>query len=266
MAFSLIDIGVNLTAKVFGDDQSEVITRAKNAGINHLVLIGSNIEDSKQAIELAKKYPHCRTTVGIHPHHAKDFNNDSIDELTTLASLPQCCVLGEMGLDFNRNYSPPKQQLVAFEKQLELAAELKQPIYLHQRDAHQYFLAMIKDYRDHISEAVIHCFTGDKNELYDYLDLDLHFGITGWICDDRRGTHLLKLLKDIPLTRLMLETDAPYLLPRNLEKTFNPQPRSRRNEPLYLLKVLQTTAKAIDITEQELAKKTTATAKEFFGF
>ncbi|MCL4158391.1 UNVERIFIED_CONTAM: hypothetical protein GTU68_013730 [Idotea baltica] len=201
------------------------------------------------------------STCGVHPHDAKHFSTDTPNRLKEIAVNPEVVAIGETGLDFNRNFSEPKDQEKAFEAQLELATELQLPVFMHERDAHQRQYEILRQYRDHLTNGVIHCFTGDKTALFNYLDLDLHIGITGWVCDERRGQELQKLLPSVPLTRLMLETDAPYLLPR----TIKPKPKSSRNEPAYLPWVLQ------GITQQrqegilEIAKKTVKTTQKFFN-
>ena len=169
--------------------------------------------------------------------------------------------IGECGLDYYRNYSPHADQERAFAAQLELAAELGLPVFLHQRDAHERFVAILREHRARLVRAVAHCFTGTDAELDDYLEMDLHIGITGWICDERRGAHLRELVRRIPAQRLMLETDAPYLLPRDLV----PKPAARRNEPMYLAHVLKVVAACRDEDAGALATTTTATSRAFFG-
>ena len=257
---ALFDIGVNLTSSAFNDRRHEVLERARQANVKQMVLIGSDIADSRLAIELCKQHPGCYATAGIHPHQAKTLDDSSLEAIRQLAASPQVKAIGETGLDFNRNYSPQPRQLACFEAQLELAADLQLPIYLHQRDAHQAFYERLKEYRSSLCDAVIHCFTGDQKELEDYLELDLHIGITGWVCDERRGLHLQELVKKIPEQRLMLETDAPYLLPR----TLRPKPKKGKNEPCYLPHILETVSRCIDKSEQDLALTTTANARRFF--
>lgn len=260
MSYSLFDIGVNLTSSAFNGRHNEVLERAHQAGVDNLILIGSDIPDSQAAINLATKYPGCYATAGIHPHQATSFNTNSLDEIRALANLPQVKAIGETGLDFNRNYSPPAQQIICFEAQLQLSVELQLPVYLHQRDAHQAFYDCLKDYRPQLCDAVIHCFTGDQRELEHYLELDLHIGITGWICDERRGLHLQELIQHIPEHRLMLETDAPYLLPRSLR----PKPKKGKNEPCYLPHILETVSQCLGRDEQQIAALTTRNARRFF--
>jgi len=202
-------------------------------------------------------------TVGVHPHEADNCNVETIPFLLDLArENPDLVVaIGETGLDFNRNFSTPAAQEKAFEAQLELAATLGLPLFLHERDAHQRQREILKAWRDHISAAVIHCFTGDRKSLFNYLDLDMHIGVTGWICDERRGLQLQRLVKEIPLQRLMIETDAPYLLPRSLK----PKPKNGRNEPAFLPEVLKGIAANRPESEEEIAALTTENAMRFFG-
>jgi len=220
----LIDIGVNLTNKSLLRDLDGVMQRAADAGIGCMAVTGTSIEASQDAIDLCRRFPeNLVSTCGIHPHHASEWDNDSLELLEQLARQECVRAIGEAGLDFNRNYSPPAAQEHAFDKQLELAASLQMPLFCHQRDAHGRFVEMLRQYRDSIPRVVVHCFTDSREALMDYLALDCHIGITGWICDERRGLELQQLVSLIPAERLLLETDAPYLLPRDLE----PKPSSR---------------------------------------
>lgn len=254
------DIGVNLTSSAFAEDREQVIEHARQSGVGGMILIGSNLDDSRQALALAKSHADCYSTAGVHPHYASEFDTDTLDSLRALLANPQVRAIGETGLDFNRNYSPQPAQIHTFEQQLELAGETGLPVFLHQRDAHRTFLPLIRAYRDQLSDAVAHCFTGTEQELHDYLDLDLYIGITGWICDERRGRHLQELVKQIPADRLLLETDAPYLLPRNI----TPKPKSRRNEPAFIIHVLSEVAACLGVSEQQLARQTVQNTRRFF--
>jgi TatD DNase family protein len=263
----LIDIGVNLSNKRFKEDVENILERATQAQISKLVLTGTSIAESHAVLALCEQYSEgfpnmLFATCGIHPHDADDLCADSIDRLRALATHSQIVAIGETGLDFNRNFSSPKAQQLAFEAQLELAIELNMPLFMHERDAAPRQLEILKHYRDQITEGVIHCFTSDKKTLFSYLDLDLHIGITGWVCDERRGLELQKIVHNIPLQRLMIETDAPYLLPRNMPS----KPSDRRNEPAFLPYVLQAIAEARIESADEIAAATTATAMQFFNF
>ena len=258
----MIDIGVNLTNKRFHKDLPDVITSAKQAGLAALVITGTDLAESEAAIELAQTAPDFLfSTAGIHPHDAKTFDHNNLIKLKQLASNPQVKAIGECGLDFNRNYSTPAEQEYAFVQQLELAVELQLPVFMHERDANQRFIELLKPYRAQLTNAVLHCFTGSKSDLLRCLELDLHIGITGWICDERRGTELLELVKLIPDNRLMLETDAPYLLPRSMR----PKPKSSRNEPKYLPYIAQTVALAREQPLKLLINNTQKTSQAFFN-
>jgi TatD DNase family protein len=261
MPVELIDICCNLTSSAFRDEEAEVIARARAAGISHILATGSSLEDSHHAIELARRYPETVfATAGVHPHHAKAWNETSAECLRGLLADPAVRAIGEAGLDFNRNYSSPEDQERAFLAQLELAEEHGLPLFLHEREASERMLALLRPRRDRLGAAVIHCFTGDGEALAAYLDLDLHIGITGWICDERRGHHLRDLIRRIPPERLMLETDAPYLLPRDLPDA----PKSRRNEPAFLPHILRAVASAMEVDPETLAQATTRTARAFY--
>ncbi|NWF13769.1 TatD family hydrolase [Pseudomonas reactans] len=261
----LIDIGVNLTNPSFDEKHQAVLDRAYAAGVQQLVLTGASIEGSEQALQLCEKLDQSGqrlfSTAGIHPHSASDWNGDSAQRLRALLSESRVRAVGECGLDFNRDFSPRPQQEKVLEEHLALAVELKLPVFLHERDANQRLLEILKDYRDHLTAAVVHCFTGEQAALFSYLDLDLHIGITGWICDERRGTHLHPLVREIPGDRLMLESDAPYLLPR----TLRPKPKNGRNEPAYLPEVLREVALHRNESMEDLALNSTACARHFFG-
>ncbi|AFH65640.1 TatD family hydrolase [Paenibacillus caseinilyticus] len=258
----LIDIGVNLTHRSFHADREEVIARALAAGVSVQVLTGTSLRSSTEAARLAARYPgQLYATAGIHPHDAKGCDDTTIPRLRELAALPQVTAIGECGLDYNRDFSPRDVQRRWFEEQLGLAAETGLPLFLHEREAHADFAALLRQHRAYIGRAVVHCFTGTAYELHKYLDMGLYIGITGWICDERRGKHLRELVKRIPLERLMLETDAPFLTPRDL----SPKPKDGRNEPAFLPHILQTVAACMGKPAEEVAEATTRTARTFFG-
>ncbi|MEN5089881.1 TatD family hydrolase [Pseudomonas protegens] len=260
----LIDIGVNLTNPCFAEKHQAVLDRAYEAGVCQLILTGTSVEGSEQALELCQQLDsngqRLFATAGLHPHSASDWNTDSSRRLRALLSEPRVRAVGECGLDFNRDFSPRPQQEKVLEEHLALAAELQLPVFLHERDANQRLLDILRDFRDRLPAAVVHCFTGEQRALFSYLDLDLHIGITGWICDERRGTHLHPLVRNIPRGRLMLESDAPYLLPRSLR----PKPKNGRNEPAYLTEVLREVALHREETPTDLANHSTACSRAFF--
>ena len=258
----LLDIGANLTHESFRHDLDAVLERAHAVGVHRMVVTGASREGSEQALILARQHPgHLYATAGVHPHHAIDYDDATDALLRELATQPEVRAVGETGLDYHRNYSPRDVQLDVFERQLKIAAEFGKPLFLHQRDAHEDFIALMRRYRDRVPAAVVHCFTDTAEALHDYLALDCHIGITGWICDERRGTHLRELVKTIPADRLMIETDAPYLLPR----TVRPQPSHRRNEPMYLKHICEEIARDRGESVEKTAANSTRTAEAFFG-
>ncbi|MBV6288119.1 TatD family hydrolase [Pseudomonas aegrilactucae] len=261
----LIDIGVNLTNSSFAGKHEAVLERAQAAGVHQMLLTGTSLAGSEAALELCEQLdPDARrlfSTAGVHPHDASSWNADTARHLHALLEQPRVRAVGECGLDFNRDFSPRPQQEKALEEQLALAVTLQMPVFLHERDANERLLQILKDYRDRLPAAVVHCFTGERSALFSYLDLDLHIGITGWICDERRGTHLHPLVSSIPAGRLMLESDAPYLLPRSLR----PKPKSGRNEPAYLPEVLREVALHRGESPEQVAAHTTQCAQRFFS-
>lgn len=257
----LIDIGVNLTHESFRHDLPDVLHRAARAGVHRMIVTGTSVEATGDALALHALHPdRLWATAGLHPHHANDFDAALRAQLAQLARQPGIVAVGECGLDYYRNYSPREAQLRAFAAQLEIAVETGLPVFLHQRDAHADFVAVLRDYLPRLVAAVAHCFTGQQHELEECLELGLAIGITGWICDERRGRHLLPLMAGIPAGRLMIETDAPYLLPRSLR----PHPPTRRNEPAFLVEVAAAVARARGEPVEQLAASSTAAAASFF--
>ena len=254
----LTDIGANLTHPSFHDDLEAVVARARAAGVSQLVITGTTVLESRLAAEIAERLDFY-ATAGVHPHHARDCGPATISELRDVAKHPRNVAIGECGLDFNRNYSPHPDQEKWFIAQLELGLELGKPLFLHSRDAHPRFAQILRHHQ--VARAVAHCFTGEKNELHAYIELGLYIGITGWICDERRGQQLLTLVRDIPRERLLLETDSPYLTPRDMR----PQPKARRNEPAFLPHILRTVARALGRSPEEVAAETTRNAQTLFG-
>jgi len=253
----MIDIGANLTHSAFASDLAQVVSRAREAGVASIVVTGTAVDESMAAIRVAEGFDF-HATVGVHPHHARDCGPQTIPALRELAKHRRVVAIGECGLDFNRNYSPHPDQEKWFVAQLELGLELGKPLFLHSRDAHPRFYDILKHHN--VRYAVAHCFTGEKDELHAYLELDLYIGITGWICDERRGSHLVPLVRDIPSERLLLETDSPYLTPRDMK----PQPKARRNEPAFLPHIAGAVARALGRPVEEIAAETSRNARTLF--
>tara|TARA_B100001094_G_scaffold327998_1_gene387454 strand:- start:304 stop:1098 length:795 start_codon:yes stop_codon:yes gene_type:complete len=227
-----IDIAVNLTSTKFESDRSAVVERAHQAGVTHQLILASDLKEAEEVLLLCDTYENLFASVGVHPHQAKTWHSDSLSDMKLLHQHPRVIAVGECGLDYNRNYSSPQQQREAFAAQLEFAVSEDRPLVLHERDAFQDFSALLSSFP---VQGVLHCFTSDKKALTYYLDQGLYIGITGWICDERRGQLLQELVSYIPADRLLIETDAPYLLPRDLPH----KPSSRRNEPCYLPHIAQ---------------------------
>ncbi|MEZ5507547.1 MAG: TatD family hydrolase [Gammaproteobacteria bacterium] len=262
MSNTWVDIGINLTDHAFANDLDNVVADARSVGVNTLIITGTDLTGSCRALELCQQLgagAYC--TAGVHPHYAKEWTDEHESRIRDLIRNPAVVAVGETGLDFNRNLSAPDVQKSVFEHQLRIAADSELPLFLHERDALDDQVALLRRYRDRIRGGVAHCFTGERHALQAYLALDLYIGITGWICDERRGLHLRELVQEIPLDRLLLETDGPYLLPRDLQ----PKPKSRRNEPRYLPHIAQTVAQCLQLPVDELATITTDNARRLFG-
>lgn len=258
----LIDTAVNISNGPLQSKVGELLEQGVAMDVKKLIALGCSIASSEIALGHAKNYPgQIFSTAGIHPHDAKTFNDESLEQLTSLAQATEVVAIGECGLDFNRDFSPRPAQLAAFEAQLQLAAELHMPVVMHQRDAHAQFIDLVAKYRAQIPHAVIHCFTGTREELEEYLSLDLHVGVTGWICDERRGQSLRDAVPYIPSDRLMLETDSPYLIPRDLK----PKPKSRNNVPANLKHIAQVVASIREEPLEQLLNNCLNTTNNFFN-
>ena len=259
MPSKLFDIGANLTHESFEKDLKEVLERAIKNDINNICITGCNLLDSKKALEIAQLFPdNLITTCGIHPHYADSFNKNSMLEIFDICKNNIVKAIGETGLDFNRNYSDKNKQIESFLNHIKIANKLNLPMFLHQRDAHQDFMECINKEKPKV-KCVVHCFTGQKNELEDYLIKDFFIGLTGWICDPKRGAHLEELIPIIPLDKLLIETDSPYLLPKNLKV------KGRRNEPSFLNEILK---KVVDVrkeTESEIKEALLKNSLYFFN-
>ncbi len=269
----MIDIGANLAHESFSLDYPQLLQRAWAAGVQHIVLTGS-CRRSNQAVSLlaAEDPARLSCTAGVHPHHAADWNDEDARLIRQLATLPQLVSLGECGLDYYRDLSPREVQRRVFIAQLQLAVELRRPVFLHQRGAHEDFLAILSEYRPSLVDACVHCFTDTHEAMESYIALDCHIGITGWVCDARRGSSLRALVPHIPIERLMIETDAPYLLPSNVPRSQRPSSLhsdkpgidGRRNEPAYLPWVAEALGTLRGETGDAIARKTADNARRFF--
>jgi TatD DNase family protein len=258
----LIDVGANLTHESFRDDLPGVLERAATCGVRRLVVTGTNLAASEAALRLASARPGVLwATAGVHPHEAAAYDDATEEALRTMLCHPLVVAAGECGLDYNRDYSPREAQRTAFARQVELAVASGRPLFLHQRDAHQDFIAILREQGSRLPAGVAHCFTGGPAEMEDYLEMGLHIGVTGWICDERRSADLRSAVAGLPLDRVLVETDCPYLLPRSIR----PAPRSRRNEPAMLPEVVRVLASFMGAGEEAVVEATTRNAEALFG-
>ena len=257
----LIDIGLNLMHKSFRNDRMEIIEDAKKVGVTQFIITGTTVNSSQKAAEYASKYPDTLfSTSGVHPHDAKTCNGHTIFELEKISKNDSVVAIGECGLDYNRNFSPQPLQRKWFEAQVELAERLDMPLFLHEREAHEDLVDILKKHENVLEKSVVHCFTGTKAEAEKYVDLGCFIGVTGWICDMRRGRNLQEAVSAIPPEKLMIETDAPFLIPKN----FDEKPKKNRNEPKYLPHILNTIALCMGLDSDELARQVSKNTKEFF--
>lgn len=256
------DIGVNLTNERL--DIEPVLTRAKQAGVSSMLLTGTSVSASFKAYKMCLQYPDSLySTAGVHPHYAIDVEPDYIEQLSLIAAHPSVLAIGECGLDFNRNFSPKQQQLDVFEQQLKLAIRLRKPVFLHERDAFAEQIELLRHYRSELVGGIAHCFTGDLQQMQAYLGLDLYIGITGWVCDVNRGQALREAVKFLPLERLLLETDSPYLRPKGLANKRKVD--GGCNEPAYLPFVAQQLALLMDVKLEAICNHCFANSQELFG-
>ena len=256
----LVDIGLNLGNPRFDADRAALIERARQAGVTRMILTGTHVEESTKVKAMAEELPGVLfSTAGVHPHDASTCDASTIDALRALAQSPSVVAIGECGLDFNRDFSPRPTQEHWFEQQIALALEQGMPLFLHERDASERFLAILDASSDVPPRGVVHCFTGGRAAMEAYLERGLYIGITGWICDERRGTELQTLVQHIPLSRILVETDAPYLVPRDM------RPRPKRNEPSFLPHIVGVIAHHMGCEPRVLAQASSANAAELFG-
>ncbi|SBS37918.1 Tat-linked quality control protein TatD [Marinomonas spartinae] len=254
----MIDIGVNINHNDYLKDLEDTLQQSYQAGVEGIICIASDLAESKKIQSLCENQPQMWFTLGCHPHQAKSWNTSSAAKLNKLIDQKRPVAVGETGLDFNRNYSTREEQISAFEQQIDIAKEHNLPLYLHERDAHQEMLTILKRHYHNGVNGVVHCFTGSKEALSAYLDLGLYIGITGWVCDERRGQDLQEAIPHIPNDKLLLETDAPYLLPRNI------RPRPKRNHPKYLPWVAAEVARLKGISVDELVQQTQKNTSRLF--
>lgn len=254
-----IDIGVNLTHRSFRQDLTDVIYRARDVGVSTMIVTGTCLRSSQEAADLSLNFPGTLyATAGVHPHNANQFTEETLTALRAVSVERHVVAIGECGLDYVRDFSPRDAQHRCFEAQLSLAAEVQLPVFLHDRGAFDDFLPTVKRYRDRLRNGVVHCFTGTRSQAFAYLDLGLYLGMTGWLCDPHRGGPLRELVAQLPADRLMIETDAPFLAPKDLV------PKVKRNEPRFLPHVLQALSDCRQEPVAPLAQRILTTTRQFF--
>ena len=251
----MFDIGANLTSSHFSDDLDSVLDESFEAGVKKICITSSNLQDVRNAKKITERNKNLYYSVGFHPHNAKDFKIEFLKDMSIYLDDPRAICLGEMGLDFNRNFSSKEEQILCFESQLSLANSINKPLFLHQRDAHEEFLSILDNYKFN-QKLIVHCFTGNLSELEDYLKRDFYIGITGWVCDLKRGLDLRECINHIPQDKLLIETDSPYLSPRK---------KIRRNEPKFLIDVAEEVARLRKQTKESIIKSSYENSLNFFN-
>ena len=251
----MFDIGANLTSSHFSDDLDSVLDESFEAGVKKICITSSNLQDVRNAKKITERNKNLYYSVGFHPHNAKDFKIEFLKDMSIYLDDPRAICLGEMGLDFNRNFSSKEEQILCFESQLSLANSINKPLFLHQRDAHEEFLSILDNYKFN-QKLIVHCFTGNLSELEDYLKRDFYIGITGWVCDLKRGLDLRECINHSPQDKLLIETDSPYLSPRK---------KIRRNEPKFLIDVAEEVARLRQQTKESIVKSSYENSLNFFN-
>lgn len=251
----IIDTHTHIQLSRYGKDRDIVLSRAKNAGVERIIAVGFDLETSRAAIDLAMEKEAVFATVGLHPHDSKNLTEKLLSVFKRLAQKPKVVALGEMGLDFYRNLSPRKEQQKAFEKQIELAKELKLPIIVHNRDADEDILEILRKYAGQV-DCVMHCFSGDWQMAKECLDMGFQISIAGPVTYPN-NKKLQEVVRKVPLERLLVETDCPWLAPQ-----FR---RGKRNEPAYVRAVVEKVADLKNTSFEAVAENTTDNARRFFG-
>ena len=257
-----IDIACNFTHDSFKDNLDEVLNNAEHAGVDKFVLLCASLDDIDPIKVIQNNTPEkFFISAGIHPHHATEILEINYDALFNKLKSINPNAIGETGLDYFRNISPPDIQKKSFGMHIEIAKELNLPLYLHQRDAHSDFIRIIKENISNFPKFVVHCFTGTQAELDEYLELGAYIGLTGWICDAKRNIDLRKSIKNIPIEKMMIETDSPYLIPKNLIV----KPKKNINEPKYLPHIANEICELTGYELEELKLATSNNAIKFFS-
>ena len=256
----LFDSHAHIDDKCYAPDFEEMLERARENEVQRIMVVGINLETTQKAIRLAAQYPNLYASVGLHPHDASSATPTLLDSFKTLANTHDSIrAWGETGLDFNRMFSPQDIQETVFEQQLECADELDLPLIFHERDSKGRFYEILTAYEPKIRRGVVHCFSGTKEEMFKYLDLGYHIGITGILTIQQRGAYLREIAPLIPGDRLLIETDAPYLTPKPQRNKF------RRNEPAFVRSVMLTLAQVRDTDIHTLSEQIWHNTCDLYG-
>jgi TatD DNase family protein len=252
----LIDSHAHYDDEQFDHDRDEIIRRAVESGVTHIINAGSNISSSRMSIELSKRHEAVFAAVGVHPHEASSCGEDTIETLKTLASAPKVAAIGEIGLDYHYDYSPRETQREWFAKQLELALELNMPVIIHDREAHRDVLDAVKAFKSDGIRGVFHCFSGGVEMAREVLNLGFHIGIGGPLTF-RNAKKPAEVIRFAPMDRILIETDCPYLAPEPY--------RGKRNWSGYLPAVIEKIASIKDIDYNEVERLTAENAISLFN-
>lgn len=256
----LFDSHCHIDDKTYDADLAAVLDRARQAGVRAMTVVGIDLATAEKAIRIAGRHDNIITSTGIHPHDAANCSAGILARLADLARQHDCVrAWGETGLDFNRMFSPQADQEACFSAQLAIAGELDLPLIFHERDSNGRFYEILKAEGPDTRKGVIHCFSGTREELVQYLDLGYHIGITGILTIRQRGAYLRELAPLIPEDRILIETDAPYLTPAPQKN------KIRRNEPAFVRSVLERLAQVRDADPETLAQKIFDNTQQFYG-
>ncbi len=260
---TIVDTHAHLDADAFDEDRDEVIARAVEAGVSTIINVGVNLESSERAVSLAEEHPEVLAAAGFHPHQADTMKKADVGRIGEIARHPRVVAIGEIGLDFYRNYSPREVQFQALKWQLELASELELPVVIHARQAEKEMLEVLRDWTGRSatikgrSPGVIHCFSGDTATAEQYLEMGFYLALGAYI-GYPTSVWAYDVIRSIPQDRLMVETDCPFLAPQSL--------RGKRNEPAYLQQTVELLAEIRGATVEAVARETTENAKQLFGW
>ena len=251
------DIGVNLFCKQFPNPE-QIIKDAAKAGVA-CILTGTNPKENQKIDAFIKEYGGYGTA-GIHPHNADAAKKEDFEIIEKLVTENKNIVaVGECGLDYDRMFSTKENQIRCFEKHIVLAEKCKKPLFLHERCAANDMIRRLKKHPDICKTSVVHCFTGRRETLEQYLSLGLSIGITGWICDDLRAKELREAVRILPLDRLLIETDAPYLTPKNQSGL------NRINVPQNIIYVAKELARFMQVSEETLIEQARKNTEKLFS-